>query len=361
MLSFEDYAKTKRVLLGESIRDTKKIYLDTKYWVDLCDVSLGKKCDDVHKQIELTCKELVTCNKAIFPISYRTFHEVLKQTDEESLKKTVQLIDQFSKGIVIISEDERFDYELLHFVRSQSNNGELFEPSVFVWNKIPYVLGLTKPVSEEFSSEKNEEIQKRFFDYMWDISLCEMIDTIGTDALKAWPKGGDISKELTSGKQEAVNENKTLHTTYMSEITGILDVNHERVRETFWCLYVQSQPDQRQEKGEKDKTDIQPFLNLIYHAFDKGKMEQYLPSWDVMAKLHAAIRWDTNRCYRANDLDDIGHSMTALPYFDYFFTERSFTSLIKQTKYDKKYQCVVASKKEDVLDLLKQLEAELTL
>lgn len=357
MSSFEDYAKTKCVQLGESIKNIKKIYLDTKYWVDLCDVSLGKK-NDVHlSEIESTCMELVASNKAIFPISYRIFMEVLKQTDEKSLRRTVELIDQFSKGIVIISEEERFDYELRHFFRSQTHSSELFEPSVFIWNKMPYVLGLTKPNLEAFSTEINEEIQKRFFDHMWNISLSDMIDTMGMDAVKSWPKGVDISESLTQGKYEAAEENKSLHTTYMSEIAGILDVNQERVRETVWYLYLQLQPDQRQDVREKKKTDIQPFLNLIYYAFDQGKMEQYLPSWDVMAKLHAVIRWDTKRRYRTNDLDDIGHSMTALPYFDYFFTERSFASLINQVKYDEKYECVVVSKPDEVLRLLNALKA----
>lgn len=357
MPSFEDYARAKRVQLGKSIEGVKKIYLDTKFWVDLCDVSLGKKSDTVLEQMELTCKELVTTNKAIFPISYRIFHEVLKQTDEKSLKKTACLIDQLSKGITILSENERFDDELRYFIHSQSNNGELFEPSVFVWNKMPYVLGRVNPDFEAFNPEENEEIQKRFFDHMWNISLSDMIDTMGMDAVRSWPKGDDISKELTLGKQKAVNENKTLHATYMSEIAGILDVNHERIREMLWYSFVQSQPDQGQDEEEKDKTDVQPFLNLIYNAFDQNKMKFLLPSWDVIAKLHAVIRWDTNRLYKANDLDDIGHSMTALPYFDYFFTERSFASLIKQIGYDTKYSCVVASSPKDVSRLLNILKA----
>jgi len=45
------YVKEKRVELGTSLLDTKKIYLDTKYWLLLREAKLGRAKDEKQLQI----------------------------------------------------------------------------------------------------------------------------------------------------------------------------------------------------------------------------------------------------------------------------------------------------------------------
>ena len=71
-------------------------------------------------------------------------------------------------------------------------------------------------------------------------------------------------------------------------------------------------------------------VNLIYHAFRLNKITTELPSLHVMAKIHAAARWDKNRQFKPNDLYDFHHAIDAIPYYDYFFTERNLRHLVSQ-------------------------------
>ena len=87
-MNFEEYAKQSRLKLGESIKNRKKIYLDTNYWVELCNLSLREEHEEkdrIISDIFSTCKNLVERKIAIFPISYRIFREILKQKDEKEV------------------------------------------------------------------------------------------------------------------------------------------------------------------------------------------------------------------------------------------------------------------------------------
>ena len=84
-------------------------------------------------------------------------------------------------------------------------------------------------------------------------------------------------------------------------------------------------------------------------------MDTYLPSLDIGAMLHAKIRWNKTQKYKQGDMDDIRHAITALPYYEYFFTERSLHNMIKECKYDEKYSCKVISQNTEILNLLESI------
>jgi len=113
----------------------------------------------------------------------------------------------------------------------------------------------------------------------------------------------------------------------------------------------------KQEKYEEEKSMKKEFhIRLIYTYFDKQWKGLYLPSLDIGAMLQAKIIWNKTQKYKDGDLYDFRHATTALPYYDYFFTERSLHNMIKEEcKYDKKYSCVVAFKNNEILDILEKL------
>ena len=68
--------------------------------------------------------------------------------------------------------------------------------------------------------------------------------------------------------------------------------------------------------------------NLIYNAFRLNKLTRELPSLWLGAGFHAAVRWDLKRKFKANDLPDFRHAVAAIPYCDFFLTERSLRHLV---------------------------------
>jgi len=350
-MKINDYAKSKRIELGTQIKPKIKIYLDTKYWIELCNFALGKTTKDNFKNIYAICHILVENGKVIFPISQRIFSEIIKQSDQNSFKKTVQLIDKLSMGVTLISEEERIYEEIYRFIYQhigQSNN--IYEKEICVWTRMVYILGFFYPQNEDTTFE----IQQKFFDDIWDIPLSKMMETMGFEKIQSFPKLEDISGTLNIDKITYATENKTIQQLYMNEVGGMIDFLKNDIHKIMVRLYEINTNSEYY--GNKDQSDPNNLMaNSIYNCFLYNKIGLFFPTIDINARLHTMIRWDRGRKYKPNDLHDIGHASSALPYFDYFFTERSLCSLITAEKYDQKYSCKVAWKDDDVLDLLNAL------
>lgn len=74
--------------------------------------------------------------------------------------------------------------------------------------------------------------------------------------------------------------------------------------------------------------------------------------------MHASIRWDLKRQFKKNDLHDIRHAQTALPYFDVFLTEHSLRDLVtrKNIKFHEKYNCNVYSHPNEAIECVKKIK-----
>lgn len=356
--SLDDYFKELRLKLGKEMNNKIKIYLDTKYWIYLRDYIMGRNKDKNIKQIYELLHEGVDKDKLICPVSDAIFYEITQQTDSSTLKETVALIDSLSKGITIISSIERIKFEILYFIYSLNGwSNNLYSPDEFVWTKVSYLLGLTSFESKLFSREDERVIQKAFVDQMWTFSLTDIIDKLGMEALLRMPRINDISKQLNVDKVKYSHENNSFKQIFMSEVAGILDVIKPDIQEMLVYIY------KEQFNKEPDATELESFkseemfANVIYNVVDSNKIGLYLPTLIIIAKLHAGVRLDIQRKYRKNDQIDFQHASAALPYFDYFFTERSLMDLIKRKNINLQnvYHCRVFARSVEVLESLKSI------
>lgn len=344
--SLDSYLKDRRLSLGQGIADRHKVYLDTKYWLLLRDHLLGRSRDsEIGKLAELLI-DGVTSAKLICPISADVFMEILKQTDPKTLNCSIGLIDRLSEGVSVLSPEEQRRMELLQFVlRHVAGEESCHEPDLFAWTKLAYVIGFTTPSDTPFSPEEELTIQKAFLDQMWELSLTDMFETMGIAAIREMPRMPDISSDLNTGKFANDDEAKSFHDMFLAEIAGILDTLIVELREMFTYLYRKG-TDGAPQNEELAASDVpRQFANLIYHGFRLNRFSTEMPSLRIPATLHAAIRWERNRKYEANDMHDIGHASTALPYFDTFLTEHSLRHLLtrKDLGLDRLYDCMVVS------------------
>jgi hypothetical protein len=83
-----------------------------------------------------------------------------------------------------------------------------------------------------------------------------------------------------------------------------------------------------------------------------------LPTMNVLATIHAAVRWNRRQRLKANDFLDFQHATAALGYCEAFLTERSLASLItaSHTRLDQMYECKVMSSVEAAVEYLTTLE-----
>jgi hypothetical protein len=343
--SLDAYLKERRLALGKSIAGRHKVYLDTKYWLLLRNLKLGRSEDPVIARLSSLLEDGVQSGQLICPISADIFLEILKQTDPVTLKCSVELIDTLSEGVSVLAPEERAQMELLHFVqKSLFGEASCQSPEVFVWTKLAYVLGFTAPHDSPFSLEEELVKQKAFLDQMWEVSLADMIDTMGIKTIREMPRIPDISENLNAGKLAHASENDSFEAVFLSEVAGILDTLKPDFGKMFAYLY-ESLGGGATKKEISASDGPHQFANLIYHGFRLKRFSTELPSVRIPATLQAAIRWEPNRKYNPTDMPDIGHAEVALPYFDTFLTEHSLRHLLTRTDLglDRLYRCTVIS------------------
>lgn len=360
MFSIDEYMIEHRLSLGKSIQNRKKIYLDTKYWGYLCDVFLGINIDKVFIEIYKVLIQLLNEKKIICPLSYRIYSELHNQKDPKRFTATVKLMETLSENVTIVNENECIDYELLYFLCDTTGNSSLiFTSDIFIWTKIFLLVGHDTPkLSPEISAQDKEYLLKEFFNEIWNYSLQNLIDCEKTNVNSEIRTMQESTvKTINKDKRDYEHELKSSKYVYMSEIAGVLDSYRDRIQNNF-NEFIMAIDNSIEIESNNSLNDIQPMIKIIYNVFDNEKMGTYLPKFDIGAKVHSTIRWNKTQNFKTNDIDDIGHISTALPYYDYFFTENSFCTLIKSIKYDKKYSCNVASQPEEILSMLNHLYEE---
>jgi len=325
--SLRSHLKQKQLDLARDIRGAKKVYLDTKFWLLLRDARLGRNVDrDVVALLKLL-ETGAAQGKVVCPISADTFIEVFRQTDHTTLRACAQLIDDLSKGVTIILLMERISLEVLHFIeRNTKGPDAVHAMDELIWTKIAYALGFTTPVSETLPPELDLAIQKAFLDQLWITTATDMLDVVGNDAEPLTHPFDDISEQLNRGKSEHHHENKSFKQLFLSELWGVLDLYRPYFEDVLAFIYEKEtgrchDPSERREAGEL-------VAKMIYNGFRLNKLTTELPSLWLGAGFHAAVRWDLKRKFKANDLPDFRHAVAAIPYCDFFLTERSLRHLV---------------------------------
>jgi len=356
--TLETYTREVRIVLGREIAGCKKIYLDTKYWLLLRDAAIGRQGDDYVTELLAVLRSGVLKGKSICPISQDIFAEVLNQSDEETLSETISLIDMLSRGISILSEQERIGFETLYFIqRTIGGEDSVHSPDALVWTKLAYVLGTVHPTSTLFSPQEELVIQKAFFDQMWTISLSQMMDIMGKEAISKMPRLNDLSSVLNEIKIRYAHENNSFKQIFLSELAGALDLCVPIFEDIMIYLFEKEQGYEPTVSEVDSSKAGKHIANAVYNLFRKNRLQSYFPTLVIGAGLHAAVRWDLKRKFKKNDLHDFRHAQTALPYFDFFFTEHNLRDLVTQrhVAFDKKYACEVLSYPNEALKRAKEI------
>jgi hypothetical protein len=329
--------------ISRSISQHKKIYLDTNYWIRLTDC---KSENDILLLNLLT--ELVETNKIIVPISEYTFWEILKQKDRTSLKRSSLVIDKLSKGISITNEKERQRLEFLQFVKT--NTGEASDNlQELVWTKLSLIV-----IYPIFLKHEPNMLFKDFILFLSKISFEEILLQLEkTSNFKPFYHKDDVTT-LNSEKEKYKDQNKSFQEMFLSELGGYLELFSNDLNLYFEEYYFEKTGNIISD-AEKQNVDSKKWKSMIYNFSKLKKITIELPSFTVFPEMNAVARWNKNRKYKdGNDTFDFLHTSSALPYFDYFFTEKELKTVIGQRKLDQNYNCKVFSNIDEVLKILHQ-------
>lgn len=355
-VSVETYLKRKRIKLSYEIRPSKKIYLDTKYWLLLRDARIRENIDNNILQLLHLMENLVKNGKAICPISTEIFWEIRKQSDNKTLEATVKIIDDLSKGVIILSLPERFNLEFSHFIRTKFKKS-VYNLDELIWTKIPYILGFANPVSKIVSPEIMCALQKAFIDQLWVASLKDFLEPIEQITIPP-PCYIDLSKTLNQKKIEHINDYKSFKQLFLTELGGILDGYREHSEDLMIYLFESIMGHKFPQRETMADIFSKYVMRIIYLNFELNKIKSELPSFHVMAKLHASTRWDEYRKIKPNDIYDIHHAIDAIPYYDYFLTEHGLKHLVSNNNlgFDV-FRCKTISDIDNAISELSQISS----
>lgn len=354
--SVGQYIRAKCVDLSQAVNSKKVVYFDTKFWLVVRDIVLGRSKSDLEQEFYKEIVRLAEDSRLIFPISQDVFLEVIKQSDPETLGQTVELVDRLSCGVSLINFEERLELEVKYFLYS-SIGKSVYDCRDMVWTKMAYNMGFVTPSNQNIDPETDKVIQKSFIDRMWNMSLSDIITTISENGGLSGLNSPRMSEKLNEGKFNHAHENNSFKQMFLSELAGALDGYGDIVAKCMEDMY-EAETGKTLSKEERKNSDSENGLRkAIYNLFRLNKAKSYFPTFDVISGLHAAIRWDKSQKYQDNDLHDIRHAASALPYCDAFFTEKRLAHLITQkaTGYDQKYSCAVCSSVSGALSLLQSL------
>lgn len=356
-----DYYRSLRLKLSEQVLTKKIIYLDTKFWVLMKNGLLDPINFPLENELLTLIIELSSQGKYIFPISEDVFLEVIKQTDTKTLKATAELIDKLSQGVSSISSEERIRLELLHYWYSITGKS-VYRTEQLIWTRLSYLMGVQQFEIPNISTEDNHIIQKGFIDQMWSLSLSEMISFILDSGGEIYNLHPRISEKLNDGKFKHMNEANNFNQMFLNEVGGIIDAYRDDLADMMNYMYSQETGIIETDDKHKQHFDETKRLmgNAIYNVFRLKKITVEMPSINILSSLHAAVRWDKQQKFQDNDFYDFRHATTALPYCDYFFTEKRLMHLLtqKNLSLDKLYKCEIQSDINKVVAILKDLAIE---
>lgn len=357
-VQYGPYVQSMHIALGKQIRPLCKVYLDTKFWLLFREVRLGRNTDPDLISLLARLEELVAAKAAICPLSTEIFREVFLQSDIRTLTATVELIDQLSQGVCLLEHEQRVHTEAFHFVRQTTLGSDALHPlENMVWTRAAYVLGKVAPTLDTVDAATQLAIQKAFFDQMWALSLTDILDQLSESAASWSPTMPDTSQQLNDGKFASVGDYNSFKQLLLIELRGVLDCYRDAFANIMHQIYDHDTGNAVTDDQKAADPSGVAIANIIYEYFRQGKIIREVPTIRVAASLHAGVRWDANRKYKANDSADIRHACAAVPYCDFFLTERSLCHLVadKNLQFDAIFPCKAYSDAATAREALAQI------
>lgn len=334
LVKIERHSRMRQIELGRSLLGRIKIYLDACFWIILRDTELGVRTGAQERKLLHFLRRGVRDGRLICPIGASMFMELMKQPFTLNRRRaTARLIDELSLGISAIPPHVLMGTEINSFLLLAKQENALHPIQELIWTKVAYVLGNIHPSIAVLLPAEEVELQKAFFDHLWEHSLVDMIDTIG-DADTPDDHFRSLSKETNEQNLRYRDELKSFEGAYDTEPRGAIELAGDIAADII-ADFAEKEAGRSQRPTAAERTEsVNACRNLLYFAMKKPKNRKVLRTLHVGASLHAAMRWDKQRKFKPNDYYDFEHATLAMGYCDAFLTEVPLRVLVTGSQID---------------------------
>lgn len=346
--AYEYFRELQRTLI-ETTSGKRRVYLDTKYWILLRDVVLGRARNNFHTEILRLLRHLVFNKIVICPLSDAAYIEAMQQSDGTTRLATAELMDELSCGIAVVTEETRVRNELLNFFADP--NAEIDTLRDELWVRTGFVLGENIPYVKEWDDSTNRFSQKSFIDLVWHQSVADFArQDHDKDSTKLIESADKINKKMVAHADEI----RSFEQAAQAEFSGcVKQFNRELAAKV---LSNQGIVNAKPEEVDKYQTSTQTVLFNLFRLRPDFMLKR-VPTLFIHAMCHAAIRWNKERKIDSHWLLDIHHACAGLAYHDAMFTEHPLRALLISGKMrlDQRSDTAVLSSEQDVIKYLQSL------
>ena len=344
--------------LSRFVLARRRVYLDTRYWIFLRDAAMGRARRPIHSELfELLLRE-VRAGTLVCPVGDSTFFELLRQLDPETRLATARLIDALSLGVTIQNACDRLQTELVGFLVAVTKEQKIPGPPLErVWLKVGHVLGIAQPLFKGIDAAEQLAITKAFFDVMWSVTLEEQLTDTPLPENAPDAHFEDLAARITVATKAHAADVKEWNDVYLAEINGFFDVHREEICAAFAQLHHLDRPNEQPATAADFQQNERVLVNVLTNIFRFGKAGTGLPTAQIVAGVHAIVRWHQQRPFAAHDFFDMYHATAALPYCDLFLTERFLGTALTRPPLDmaKHFGTTVVWEEESALAAIQAL------
>lgn len=345
--------------LGAWVLGRKRIYLDTSWWIELLNVKLGLSSNQKHADLLLRLQSLVRSGHLVCPLGEGVYLELLKQVDVGTRTATALLMDELSAAVTVIDSRRRLRIEATHFLMEvTAKRGVAGPPLERVWTKVGFVLGNPKIVFSGITEEEQLARDKAFLDILWSRGLGELLDDSDPpfDREDLTLRSG--AERITDRTRAYAHEVTKFTEVFLAEVGGFIDLHCEELGAAL------EEVERTTRGGSATSAARQQEIresarHMFYNLFRYRKIGNSLPTIRIHAGLHAMNRWLRNRPFYHRDYYDIANASAAIPYCDYFLTEKHLAMITTGAplNFARRYGVSVMHTVEQALDALNGLGA----
>lgn len=351
------YLELHEKTLAQGMVRTTVIYLDTNFWIILRNAA--RRINPVGSKLLLILKKLVRERRVICICQAATFLELAKQS-KNSLDMISSLVEELGELIAIVSEDKLRMIESMNYIcwklgaedkqkhRVWTHLGSILFPNGIV----PHLNGF---LPQKISGLDSDIVLKCTIDSIWQISMRDILiafDWKTSDKLSANIDQATID-QIEIRKKKRKEKRLSLEAIRKYEFgTFIPSAYNKAFFQALLSL----------KRVAKGHIVLQELLNqvndLIECAVNEaliGELNQYIPGAIISTELYCLYENDIGKKLTSNDWFDMNHARVALPYSDFFFTEKHLKHQICNVlNFDKKYKCKVVSGIDEAIEALNQ-------
>lgn len=356
-MSIERHSRARRIELGRSLLARRKVYLDACFWIALRDAAAGVRTGAPERKLLNHLRRGVRSGRLVCPIGTDMLMELVKQPDTPGRRQgTAALIDELSLGVAAMDPATLLGTEIHHFLLAVGSGAVLYPMQELIWTKVAYAMGDMHPTFENLPADVQLELQKRFYDHLWNRPLAEMAGSMGDDRQER-RDFARLTEETNANNRSHRAELRSFEHAYDVELRGVIGIAGGIADDVVSELASREAGPTLTPTPEERAASVNRWSNLLYHAMRKPEHRSALRTLHVKAAIHAGMRWDKERLFKPNDWHDFGHATIALTYCDAFLTERPLHHLVSTPRLDleKVNGCRVASGMEEAIGVVRAL------